>query len=101
MPAWKKKALEAGNSDPMAAPFGGDWTTESSLAATEDTMQEQVGNCFSEGDDKGTTKTRVAETQWQSICKLKIHLMDALSSCCYTCLEWMSRLLSKHVQKIR
>jgi hypothetical protein len=32
MPAWKKKALEA---DPMAAPFGGSWTTEASVSAME------------------------------------------------------------------
>jgi hypothetical protein len=32
MPAWKKKALEA---DPMAAPFGGSWTTEASVNAAE------------------------------------------------------------------
>lgn len=39
MPAWKKKALEAGNSDPSAAPFGGSWTTEASVSAT-DKMEE-------------------------------------------------------------
>jgi hypothetical protein len=37
MPAWKKAALEA---DPMAAPFGGSWTTEASLSATADKMEE-------------------------------------------------------------
>jgi hypothetical protein len=40
MPAWKKKAIESGATDPMAAPFGGDWTTEASVSATEDKMQE-------------------------------------------------------------
>jgi hypothetical protein len=40
IPAWKKKALETGNSDPTAAPFGGDWTTEASIAATDETMEE-------------------------------------------------------------
>ena len=39
MPAWKKKALESG-ADPMAAPFGGDWKTESSLSAAKDKMEE-------------------------------------------------------------
>jgi hypothetical protein len=34
VPAWKKQALEAGN-DPMAAPFGGNWNTESSLSASD------------------------------------------------------------------
>ena len=38
MPAWKKKALESG-ADPTAAPFGGDWKTESSMAAS-DKMEE-------------------------------------------------------------
>lgn len=40
IPEWKKKALE---SDPMAAPFGGDWSSESMLDATKssaDTMEE-------------------------------------------------------------
>jgi hypothetical protein len=40
VPAWKKRALEAGASDPMAAPFGGSWTTEASLSATDDKMKE-------------------------------------------------------------
>ena len=40
IPAWKKKALEAGKSDPMVAPFGGNWTTESSLAASDEPMEE-------------------------------------------------------------
>ena len=35
MPAWKKRALEAGN-DPSAAPFGGNWHAESSLSAKGD-----------------------------------------------------------------
>lgn len=38
MPAWKKKALEA---DPMAAPFGGNWTTEASLSATDDSKMKE------------------------------------------------------------
>ena len=33
VPAWKKKALESGSDDPMAAPFGGSWNTESSMDA--------------------------------------------------------------------
>lgn len=40
MPAWKKRALESGANDPMAAPFGGTWGAESSMSATEDKMQE-------------------------------------------------------------
>ena len=40
MPAWKKKALESGSSDPMAAPFGGSWNVESSLSAKDDKMEE-------------------------------------------------------------
>lgn len=41
MPAWKKKALKSGaGSDPMAAPFGGDWKTEASLSASKDKMEE-------------------------------------------------------------
>ena len=39
IPAWKKKALESGATDPMAAPFGGDWKAESSLSAS-DKMEE-------------------------------------------------------------
>mmetsp|Transcript_21291 Transcript_21291/g.30141 ORF Transcript_21291/g.30141 Transcript_21291/m.30141 type:complete len:193 (+) Transcript_21291:91-669(+) len=39
IPAWKKKALEQGATDPMAAPFGGSWNVESSLSAT-DKMEE-------------------------------------------------------------
>ena len=35
-PAWKKRALDAGLNDSMAAPFGGSWTTEASLSATDD-----------------------------------------------------------------
>jgi sirohydrochlorin cobaltochelatase len=40
VPAWKKRALEVGASDPVAAPFGGTWTTEASLSATDDKMKE-------------------------------------------------------------
>ena len=42
MPAWKKAALESGNSDPTAAPFGGSWTTEAmvSASADDDKMKE-------------------------------------------------------------
>lgn len=40
VPAWKKRALEAGLSDPTAAPFGGSWTTEASLSATDDKIEE-------------------------------------------------------------
>lgn len=36
VPAWKRRALETGNIDPMAAPFGGNWTAEASLSATGD-----------------------------------------------------------------
>ena len=32
VPAWKKIAMDA---DPNAAPFGGSWNTESSMAATK------------------------------------------------------------------
>ena len=41
MPAWKKKAMEMGD-DPMAAPFGGSWNTESktSASAESEKMQE-------------------------------------------------------------
>jgi len=35
VPAWKKKALESGSDDPMAAPFGGTWNAESSVDATK------------------------------------------------------------------
>jgi hypothetical protein len=35
MPAWKKKAMESGAPDPNAAPFGGNWKTESSISASE------------------------------------------------------------------
>jgi hypothetical protein len=38
MPAWKKKALEA---DPMAAPFGGNWNTEASVSATDDSKMKE------------------------------------------------------------
>lgn len=34
MPAWKKRALEAGG-DASAAPFGGSWGAESSMDATK------------------------------------------------------------------
>jgi hypothetical protein len=34
MPSWKKRAMEGGD-DPMAAPFGGTWNTESSLSASD------------------------------------------------------------------
>jgi len=42
LPAWKKKALESGNDDPMPASFGGNWTAEASVDATKgnDKMQE-------------------------------------------------------------
>ena len=40
IPAWKKRAMESGNNDPMAAPFGGNWNTESSLSASDDKMKE-------------------------------------------------------------
>ena len=40
MPAWKKKALEGGASDHMAAPFGGEWTTESNLSAKDHKMED-------------------------------------------------------------
>jgi hypothetical protein len=40
MPAWKKKALEAGAADPTAAPFGGNWNTESMVDAQKDKMKE-------------------------------------------------------------
>mmetsp|Transcript_18585 Transcript_18585/g.28704 ORF Transcript_18585/g.28704 Transcript_18585/m.28704 type:complete len:134 (-) Transcript_18585:199-600(-) len=42
VPAWKKKALEEGATDPMAAPFGGSWNVESSLSASDkkDKMEE-------------------------------------------------------------
>lgn len=36
IPAWKKKALESGSDDPMAAPFGGSWNVEASVDATKD-----------------------------------------------------------------
>jgi hypothetical protein len=36
IPAWKKKALESGSDDPMAAPFGGSWNMEASVDATKD-----------------------------------------------------------------
>ena len=36
IPAWKKKAMESSNDDPMAAPFGGSWNMESSVDATAD-----------------------------------------------------------------
>jgi hypothetical protein len=41
-PAWKKKAMESGASDPMAAPFGGDWNVESNISASgkSDKMEE-------------------------------------------------------------
>jgi hypothetical protein len=41
MPAWKKKAMEQGATDPTAAPFGGSWTTEAQAnAKSDDKMQE-------------------------------------------------------------
>lgn len=41
IPAWKKLALESGAAaDPLAAPFGGDWKTETSVSATEAKMEE-------------------------------------------------------------
>ena len=41
IPAWKRRALESGTAvDPMAAPFGGDWKSESMANATEDKMEE-------------------------------------------------------------
>jgi len=40
MPAWKKKALESGATDPMAAPFGGDWNKESNISAKDSKMEE-------------------------------------------------------------
>jgi hypothetical protein len=40
IPAWKKKALEAGAGDPMAAPFGGNWNSESMVDAQKDKMEE-------------------------------------------------------------
>ena len=40
IPAWKKRAMESGDNDPMAAPFGGTWNTESSLSATDTKMEE-------------------------------------------------------------
>lgn len=33
-PAWKKKAMEKGN-DPHAAPFGGEWHSESNVSASD------------------------------------------------------------------
>merc|ERR1712021_228784 len=39
MPVWKKRALESA-ADPNAAPFGGDWNTESSTSATADKMEQ-------------------------------------------------------------
>ena len=41
IPAWKKRALESGDSDPMAAPFGGSWNVESSANATKDDPMEE------------------------------------------------------------
>jgi hypothetical protein len=40
MPAWKKKALESGSSDPSQAPFGGDWNSETIRNLNEDKMEE-------------------------------------------------------------
>jgi hypothetical protein len=41
IPAWKKRAMESGASDPTAAPFGGNWNMESSLSASgKDKMEE-------------------------------------------------------------
>jgi hypothetical protein len=40
VPAWKKVALESG-ADPMAAPFGGDWNTESNISAKADATMEE------------------------------------------------------------
>jgi hypothetical protein len=42
IPAWKKKAMESGANDPMAAPFGGDWKLESNISASGkgDKMEE-------------------------------------------------------------
>jgi hypothetical protein len=34
VPDWKKKALASGNNDPTAAPFGGNWTSESIVDAS-------------------------------------------------------------------
>ena len=36
MPAWKKRALEEGG-DATAAPFGGDWNTETKVSAMDTT----------------------------------------------------------------
>ena len=41
IPAWKKRALESGDSDPMAAPFGGNWSMESSLNAKDGAPMEE------------------------------------------------------------
>jgi hypothetical protein len=40
VPEWKKQALASGNNDATAAPFGGNWTSESSVDATTKKMEE-------------------------------------------------------------
>lgn len=40
MPAWKKKAIESGASDPTVAPFGGNWNSETEISAKDDKMEE-------------------------------------------------------------
>jgi hypothetical protein len=34
VPEWKQKALASGNNDPTAAPFGGNWASESIVDAS-------------------------------------------------------------------
>jgi hypothetical protein len=41
VPEWKKQALASGNNDPTAAPFGGNWTTESIVDATTTKKMEE------------------------------------------------------------
>ena len=41
MPAWKKRAIESGASDPHAAPFGGDWGSESNVSAKDSDKMEE------------------------------------------------------------
>jgi hypothetical protein len=40
-PEWKKQALASGNSDPTAAPFGGNWTSESNVDASAAEKMEE------------------------------------------------------------
>jgi hypothetical protein len=41
VPEWKRKALASGNNDPTAAPFGGNWTSESIVDASTVTKMEE------------------------------------------------------------